>query len=217
MGVKLGYIWMAHMNGSKLKRYDLHFNKTISYFIEHISCGNTLSSKIVKQIDFNEGKFFIILPTVIDQSKLYDFPNGGIIKPIYHHSKMQTYGVIHTMHWPVSQLLYNLIQSKRNSCLIIEDCICKSSDPNIEIQNAKLLSYGSEVYQYLDQSNSVKDIHLTLRVSEQVWHSFAVLTSKVKSLQPMLTEENLEFFSKQAQTIIAGAYDGEAFIIWEQS
>lgn len=58
---------------------DLEFDKTFSYFIDHIDCGKTLSGKVIKEIDFSKGNFFTFLSPDAKNERMYDFSHGGIM------------------------------------------------------------------------------------------------------------------------------------------
>ena len=41
----------------EIKKYKLDFEKTVSYFVDHIQCEKTLSQRLVEKVNFNQGVF----------------------------------------------------------------------------------------------------------------------------------------------------------------
>ena len=63
----------------KLNRYNLDFKKANEYFDFIFGGGNTLSSKLQTELNFENGQFFTLLPDDADFSALYEFERGWIL------------------------------------------------------------------------------------------------------------------------------------------
>jgi len=205
-----------------IKKYKLDFDKTISYFIEHIQCGKTLSKKIVEKVNFRKGVFYTFLPSNAEISRLFDFSHGGIIPPIPYG--INTYKIdgfsenfhpqqVMIMDRECSEFIYSYLKKGEKNCAILENYMFEPENLHANIRGVKMTPYEKEVYYFLDKENSIEEIYETVRKSSEVWHSLFVLTqmNAVLTINP----DYLDKICDNAKFIIAGAYDGEGSI-WEK-
>ena len=208
----------------EIKKHHLDFEKTISYFIDHIQCGKTLAERIVEKVKFNQGSFYTFLPSNAEISRLYEFPYGGIIPPIPYGNR--TYKIegltenfhpqqVITMDRECSEFISSYVKSGTKNCAILEDYNLESDSPHANMQNVKMTPYGKEVYYFLNKNNSIEEVYKTMRTSIRVWHSLCVLTQINDVL--VLDNEVLDQICNNAKFVITGAYDGEGYVFWEKN
>ena len=208
----------------KIETHKLEQEKILPYFVDHIGCGKILSQKVCDKIDFNQGSFFTVLPSNALLDKLFDFKYGGKIPPIPYGNK--TYLIksqserfhpkqIITMDGECSEFIANFLSQSLENWLVIEDYMLDPQSPFANVENVKMVPFDSDVYFFLNQENSLNEIYKALRYSKQVWHFLAVLTQLKGNLPSVLTDSTIDQICKNAKFVIAGAYDGEAYIFWE--
>lgn len=203
-----------------IKRIELDFEKTIKYFVDHIECGKTLSKSIISRINFHEGHFFTLLPLNAKMDSVYEFNCGGIIPPIDCVSEgaagnLLNFQKIETLDHECSEFVLSYLNNYLGGFVIIENYMAEPDSPHVNIQNVSKMIYVDEVYYLLDKKNSAKEIYEAIRKSSQVWHSLIVL-SQLKSILSYLNNENINKICDNTKFVVAGAYDGEGFIFWEE-
>ena len=207
-----------------MKKHKLDSGKTLLYFLDHIKCGKTLSEKVIKKTDLTHGFFSVILPSDAKLDRLFNFDEGGVIPPVpckkeYYHIKGTPEefhpNKIITMDHECSEFIADFLSKSRNNLAIIENYMLDPQSPYVEIKNVRMIPFGSEVYYFLNQNNSVGEIYETLRKSSQVWHFLSVLTH-LPVVPNVLTDTAIDQICENIKYIIAGAYDGEAYIYWKK-
>jgi len=208
----------------EIKKYKLDFDKTISYFIEHIQCGKTLSKRVVEKVNFSKGIFYTFFPSNAEISRLFDFSCGGIIPPIpygKHSYKIEGFSdkfhpqQIITMDRECSEFISSYVKEGGKNCAIVENYMFEPENVHANIRRVKMTPYEKEVYYFLDKENSIEEIYETIRKSSEVWHSLFVLTQMNSVLT--LYSECLDKICDNSKFIIVGAYDGEGYIFWEKT
>jgi hypothetical protein len=210
------------MTSREIKRYDLDYEKTFSYFTNHIIYGKALSKHVLKTANLNTGKFFTFLPSNAALKRLYDFNHGIIPSTPYGMQRYEIKNTGETFH-PTQVVNMDrecslfisafLNQNPKHYCFV-ENYMLTSDSPFASIQNVKLTPYENEVYYSLSCHNSVGEIELTVKKSGEVWHFLSVLTILQEGCSSILTEEIMYRISEKARYIVAGAYDEEGYIVW---
>ena len=118
----------------EIKKYKLDFEKTVSYFVDHIQCEKTLSQRLVEKVNFNQGVFYTFLPSNAEIGQLYEFPYGGIIPPIpYGKCTYKIEGILENFHpqqvitmgQECSEFISTYTKEGEKNCAIVEN-ICKN-------------------------------------------------------------------------------------------
>ena len=207
----------------QIKKSKLDFKKTLNYFIEHLSCGNTLSTFFLDKINLEQGSFFTLLPNNAMTDQLYAFSWGGIIPSIqYGTEKYNVNGCefqpkqVITMDKELSIFIFNFLNNNQENFVIIENVIADVDDPHIFIDGVEILFNENEVYYFLDNKNSIKQIYQTIRMAGEIWHFLAILTHGMKTRTKNITKDEIEMICENASFAIASAYDGEGYIFWEK-
>jgi hypothetical protein len=202
----------------ELKRYDLDFDKSSKYFIDHINSGKFLSEKIVKTINFQDGSFFTLLPENANLEYLYNFPFGGILK-----GSVRVFNTPFSNAWSVpnidkelSEFISIFLKASIDRISVFEDVIRKPKDPHVGgIHGIDVKLYGDEIYYFAKSNASENSILEAIQVTGVVWHFLAVLTQG--NIPSKLSEQDFDTICENLSYVIAGAYDGEGYIIWERN
>lgn len=207
----------------KIIKHSLDFDKVYPYFIKQISCGNALSQKVIKEIDFKKGIFFTFLPDNAVLERLYEFRFGGII-PLKYKDKLHYTqntnmpffpGYFTTMDRKLSSFIFKFLEKNKDLFVIMEDIVKKAEDKDIEIKGADLVFKNEDVLYVLKPNVSKYLIHKTISLITHVWHYLAVFTrGSYTSLE--LTEKNLNEICNTAEYIVTSAYDGEGYVYWQK-
>ncbi|MES2345441.1 MAG: hypothetical protein V4494_05855 [Chlamydiota bacterium] len=202
---------------------DLEFDKTFSYFIDHIDCGKTLSGKVVKEIDFSKGKFFTFLSPNAKNERMYDFSHGGIMPTVSVGHKFRFAEgedfyprQVITTDEPCSEFIENYTQKTIGNLAILENFMLNSHNVGNKFEDFGIKIYEDEVYFVLQKQHSLEDIYKSIRMCNLSWHFFVVLTSCKKKLKSDLNASDLQEICDNLKFIIAGSYDSEGYIFWEK-
>ena len=210
----------------EIRKHELDVVKVLPYFLDHINCGKILSKRIIEKIDFTKGSFFTILPSDAKLDKLFDFSHGGIIPPIpcegesYHiKGSFEEFhpNKIITMDYECSEFMASFLKKNNENWAVIENYMLNPDSAYVNFQNVKMIPFNCDVYYFLNRSNSIKEIHETIRKSNQVWHFLAVLTRLKNDLFSCLTDTIIHQICENLEFVIVGSYDGEGYIFWEKS
>jgi hypothetical protein len=193
--------------------YNLSFERTLPYFLNHISCGKYLSEVICKEMDFTKGRFFTVLPIEIDLEKLYQFEHGGIILS----NDSNKYNAITTMDDSCSLYIHDYLNKNKYNVVAVENYMIEPESHFVHINNVQMSSFNSEVYYILYDRNSKEEIYKTIRKSSLVWHFLAIMSYMETVITEKLTQLFFHDICANTRFVIAGAYDGEGYIFWERT
>lgn len=208
-----------------IKKHSLDFNKTISYFVDHISNERMLSKRIIETIDFHQGIFFTLLPFNAELDRLYEFSYGGIIPAIPYGTEL--YDIkgcqeafhpqkVVTMDHALSAFIATYAKLKPQNCAIVENFMLEPNDFHANIKNVIMVNIKNEVYYFLNKKNSTDQIYETIIKSSQVWHFLAVLTMMEGMVPISFNHKDIDQICNNSKFVVASAYDGESYILWEK-
>lgn len=198
----------------EVRRYELDFEKTLPYFIDHIQCGKEFSEVVISKIDFTKGCFFTILPNKIDLSKLYKFSCGGIVFPSSCEEIDGCNINIINVHYECSSFMFDFL--RKGKLAFVENYMLTPGSPFVDIKNVRSIYFESDVHYILDKMNSIQEIYETIRKSTEVWHFLAVLANINDFTDAFLTKEMMFYICEQAEFVITVAYDEEGYVFWEK-
>lgn len=194
------------MNNINIEKYPLDFKKTLPYFVDHIKCGNNLSSKITT-INFQQGDFFTFLPDGSNLERLYEFSYAGVLLSFSLNKDLE-------MH--LTGFIEKYISNSSRKWAFLENLLVDFGSPYASIDNVKLISYDKEVYYVLGKNNDIDEILEVIRSTEQVWHFLIILAELNEIKSEYFTDEDLNLICHHAKFIITSAYDGEGYVFWEK-
>jgi len=208
----------------QLNKHKLNFTTVFKYVQFNLYNVNTLSSELLKFINFNHGNFFTLLPNDANIERLYNFETGLILpqnseKKYVPSEGEDAYSVIPTIRNELSELILKEIKSNNRLSCVFDDVIRSPMDKyHMELFHSHGLFYKNEVYYLLEKSKISKDlIRECLRASNAFWHSLCILTKvDIKSFSSKeLSLEKIKDICLQTDLIMLVAYDGEGYILWE--
>lgn len=186
----------------KIKFYQLDFEKAHEYFAERLMETTTLSSLIMKKINFNQGVFFTLLPLNANLNNLNKFNLGGVAK------NMQNNWIKFILNIMLKYGFTSIFDDYNDQ--YTEDC-CNRLFLDIGSR------HGDEIYYFLTPSKANKNlIKRCLAVSNTIWHSLCVLTD-IHLHKKELGDDDLEKICLHARIIITTAYDDESYIFWKHN
>ena len=218
---------MEHFNGKTDKKILLDFHKTYSYFIDNIGCGKSLSVRTASRINYELGEFFTYLPVTVMKEKTHNFSSGNIHPLAYsagpkkcneHRNKEECELAINlTSEENISQLILDFLKEDPKHVAVFEDYFFNpETDPHFH-SPLKLTTFDrTEAYYILDQESPIEHIRLAIKTCDIIWHFICVLTMVDFTIDPKVTDVQMDEIVKNAHYVICGAYDGEGYIVWKK-
>jgi hypothetical protein len=212
----------------ELKKHELDFDKTIDYFKQNLTSGNTLSEELINLNDFNLGSFFTLLPEEANIERVYKFDLAGILpqNPRMEYlvsEKKSFFSITPTIQDEVGNFILKISsENKRLSC-VFEEMLKSPTSPWLDFfkKNNLLLTHQNEVYYILRRQSFKLDfiIKCLEAIGFAIWHSLFVLTEENLSdvVDDHLSLEKLKAICLSAKLIAIGAYDGEGYVFWERN
>ncbi len=204
----------------KLSRYKISLEDAFEYLNYTLSDANTLSSELLKLVDFEKGEFFVLMPEGADTSRITQFRFGGLLpqnpKEKFPDGSQGTYQIKPTIRTELCDLIIEKMnEDKKHVCLFDDVALNKSDYANDQFFKNFGLFLEDEVYFALSNNNLISDnIMLCIRRSQAIWHSLGIIGEFVLP-DKKLTLANIKQMCKNVRLLILGAYDGEAYIFWE--
>jgi|ERR1700722_388287 len=207
-----------------LRRHELNFNSSLEFFKNALAKANTLSDELLKEINFEKGCFFALLPEGAFLENLYDFRTSILpqnpTEEYFVDNKMSTYSIIPTINKEVSDLILNhACNNKLN--LVFDDVNSSYREMSLHDHFCSFRkNYNKEVYLLLENNSISKELILDcLLLSNAFWHSLCVLTLFPFDglINRELSYEKIKNICLTTVVVIVGAYDGEGYVFWENS
>jgi hypothetical protein len=190
----------------------------LRYVYERLHAGKTLSQCLVGQWSaFHHSH--TLLPRAAIAAGLTDFDSGGKLSVRTTDGSERFVRLPNTDQVLCQKIRGHLEASEMNVC-ILEDPVADRDDPYVA-RLARVFFLGREVYHYLLSSDPSEDtIAATLKAAKSIPQFIGVLT-KYPFPAPTLervsvASDVMEGLARDAQTIFAGAYDGESYVIVER-
>ncbi len=208
-----------------MKKYDLDFEKTMDYFNSIMEGGNTLSLELKRNLCFENGQFFTLLPEDANFEDLYDFWGGWILpqNPTFDQfdklgKKSGSYTLIPTLDMEISNFICEKMLLHPNYVCLFEDVVRQLSDPHLEFFHQYGFLYLEEIYFLLNKDNVTSElIRSTINQSGVIWHTLFMLSfaDNSKIIEKNITIDGIKEFCLNTRMLIIGAYDGEGYVFWE--
>jgi hypothetical protein len=209
------------MEGKEIMKQKLEYSKALGYVLGHINGGCILGERISKDMPFENGHFFILLPENAKLDKLYQFSLGHI-NPLISSNEVHCVdgkkfipNIQVTTTWEVSEFIKHFLDKDKSNYAICEDAIQLKKDPPQEISNAKLHFYNEQVYYGLSGNCSIDDIDRAIGRTDNIWHSLIILSSGL-DLGETLQDEDFTSAIGSINYVLTSAHDGENYIIWKK-
>jgi len=166
---------------------------------------NSLSTELKKLVNWKSGRFFAFLPYNVEEKNIHAFE----------------YGKITTDRGKVKFFVLKKFKTDCQLSCVFDDF---QRDYKAEKEDQFFLDHGlfhgKEVYYLITQKNaSLELINDCFSFSDAIWHSLCLLTKVDLSHKKdkELTLQEIKAICLNATLIVFGAYDGEGYVIWENS
>lgn len=186
-----------------------------AYLKEQLNEINTLCSHLLKEINWEEGRFFTQLPEKANLSHINQFERGGILPQNRERGKKGSYRLIPAIEGQIARYLFDQIHERQLSA-IFDDVTRRPTDKNHPELLDLSATYEDELYYLLQKERATREIiEKCLEKSNAFWHSLCLLTKSRQESQTF-TLQIINDLCHHAQIVMIGAYDGEGYIFWEK-
>lgn len=200
--------------------------ETTDYFRDRLEKGLTLAKSLLNAKDFDMGSVYAVAPESISKDKLKDLYSGGLLPtssqprlPIIEDGRKLVIEQVPNTDHELAALVNTYLSDASQHVCLFEDEVARSTDPALSTTD-KRVTFGQELYYLLGHNDDVGKA-LSIIKKAKSWLFIGIMTSLQGINRPPdvteLTEQELLLFSRNATAIIVGAYDGESFVIWEES
>ena len=190
---------------SMMKKYSLHFKKTVAYVEKHLSEGFKCSQRALETINLHEGAFYTFFHQPVDESRLYLFDSGGIV-PFAGSS------VIDKL---LATFIHNALTVNASNAFLYENVAMSENDPILAKVPAEIHTFqGAVVHIFREAMPAL--LYEFLRQVESLWHLFGIF-SEIQSLTTFpkqLTPKIIDEFCDHVKLIVVRAYDLEGYVLW---
>lgn len=182
------------------------------------------SNKISYDFDFNQGKFYTILPNKINPEypnpNYYDFKTGGIIYPFEKPPALTWIQQVNESEDIIMASSLEYIQSNISHSICLEDSISKADSPRIKNSTYKYYMIENRIFYLIDKNFSSEEIKNDFNSSANYGFICIMLNIQggLDSLNMHVGEELLETAKdkifKSINSFYVEIYDNESYLIW---
>lgn len=209
-----------------LYKHGLDYDRTIEFVKNNLANASSLSSELLRFVDFNSGVFFTLLPTGSDLEKLYEFKNGIVLpqnpmivtevdgKKSYHQETPN-------IENELSHFIFHELEKNNKLSCVFDDVMSDLNDFSLNefYKEKHIYLHENEVlYVIQDINKNQQWILKCMRYSFSFWHSVGILTEVdcFKDDINILSLEDIQTICKETKMMLISAYDGEAYVLWEK-
>lgn len=185
-----------------------------TYLVELLRRGKTFAQVLLNQLDLTNGPVSTLLPSNCDLTVATHFNRGGIT----NREESLTF---------LSKQLKNFLQKEDNRLCIFEHALARPNDPFLTKIKRPYFTFDDEVYMYLTSNQaSQSEIRETITHAGPDYLFIGAMTSFARQgcsninsgdLGSSQTYDTLQRWATNTEKVIAGAYDGEGFLIWHRN
>lgn len=208
-----------------LNKYEIDFNKIKTDFFDILDGGNILSELIIKNVNFDNGKFYTFLPKSANFENICRIKIGGILpqNPLLEHivnGRKSFYSYIPNNDDEICLILTNYL--KMGFSCIMDDVTRSINDKYFTKHYGHLdrfifLINNQIIYLLNDDTISLKIIKEILSNSSAFWHSLGILLDKkINFPNKEITLNELTNICDNIRIVFVNAYDGEGYVFWER-
>lgn len=206
-----------------LNKFNLNFDKSWEYVQDDLDKTNLLSSEILGNVNFKNGRFFTLLPNNANLDEIHNFRSGWILPPnpiqeYLVNGSTAKFSVKKNILDDLIPLMLEIIISHPHLSYFIDKVTGTANKIYYETYaECNPLFFQTEVYFLLNKANSsLESIHKCLRASTSFWHSLCVGTTADLPNVSAISLEKMKEICLATELIMVGAYDGEGYIFWEK-
>lgn len=202
----------------------------IEYIEQSLLDGNALARAVLDLVPLRQGRVVTCLPEGVVPRSLGDFRTGGKLPspPVSDWRSTQRddetllmIPVPTTDGWLVEHIKAFLRGGPNRVC-IFEDALRRVGDPVLRKVSTRYATFDKEIYHVLLGADAQHEqILAVIRSAKSVptfigalteWHGIAPSSHPIA-----LSASTIRELAQAADKVIAGAFDGEGYVIWERS
>lgn len=178
--------------------------RSVTHFVKALRGGTKLASRVRDKIDFDRGRFFVLLPEEADLSDLPPFEHAGYLP-------FRRRGI------PTLAHIIKALLAEYRAAVLFQDTQVAVGDPWLLTYKfgRYAVSYSSEVYWCIfDPALSEEDIAGVIRSVS--FYPFAAFVYDPRSFSNAteLSNDHLDRVIKHLLSVIVGVFDEDSFLFW---
>jgi hypothetical protein len=198
--------------------------EAVEYVRARLKNGKSLARHISQMRDLNRGLVRTVLPDYVTRESARELRAGGKLwrNPLeFQYIQGKKYL---TRIEPVPSLNEDLakaiLSSLPSHTWILEEGIGTASSPWIRKRDGNLIFYQDEVYEVLDSSSSKGEVAHALAILNRTYPPLLAFSLSIASPSQLwgiggqMNRHAFDVVAEAIDSIVVGAYDGEAFIYW---
>lgn len=207
----------------RLIRYQLDFEKTVSYALNHMGELTSFSRLIKSHLSLKDGHFFVDLPEDSQIQRLYEFDSGGMTpkfdcgleQEVTNQGKVFKPKSAITTTPEVTHQIYQLLDKKACRSILFDDILSPSEKYEELVDGIKVSYFDREVYYAATCNNTFDELETVFSLATQPWRTFGALMDAEIDIIEILRNNHQSLLLDQLRCLIFGAYDGEAYVVWQ--
>jgi hypothetical protein len=199
----------------------------LSYLRDALASGKELSHALLERVDAQRATVSTFLPGEVDETAVYDFKGGGILRPagppIPIRKGRGGYAVpVPDLDEVLADFIQSHLQSGETTFCVLEDALSSPDDyPDNHIVSVKTI--GQSVFLVLTPTDSDRTvIQEALKDTASIapptvgalgrWGSGTALETADRHLGT----DDMTRIAKATERFFVRAYDGEGFVLWSR-
>ncbi len=192
--------------------------------------GGTLAHELLRVKELGRGHVWTMLPNDLEIEDIRDFASGILPEPPeenqYHYEAANGLSWRQTPVLDIDDCLVPIIQSflhgdERRIC-ILENAVAMPSDFKAVHTDLPILVFGDDVYQFVVSGAETVDLIGETIKKARTWLLNGVLSVLPEHLElfadiTVVTREQIGLLAASTSQVVVGAFDGEGFLIWDES
>jgi len=209
----------------RLTRYQLDFNITFPYAVDHIDEFTALSTLFKNEFTFDKGHFFIDLPENCQIQRLHELGSGGMTpkfdcgleKEKTKQGKEFIPRRFLSTDQEITHFIYQLLS--RNVCkiAIFDEILDSRGEQKNALEEMRVLYNGNEIYYVATSESTFDEVDEAFSQGEKMWRTFGIMLDSEVKFSEEFINDNRSIILNHTRYLIIGAYDGEAYVVWEKN
>lgn len=208
----------------KITLKELDNLRCTDYVKQHLDGMPYLSNRIAHDIDFNSGRFYVIIPENINPEypvpDYYDFGTGGRIYPFHREDGETVRQQINESEDLIREAAIEYINADLSNCLCLEDFNAKPHYPYIINSKREYYLIEDNILYLIDNKMTLEEIDGDFNSS--IGYGFICMTLNIpKGLNTLslttnktISDEAKDFIFRSINSFFIEIYDNESYLIW---
>jgi hypothetical protein len=194
------------------------------FFIKTLKDGHILARELLKILNFERGRFFVITSALADISKLQELRYGGIL-PVNPLEKIKVMGREYPSRKKgnsIEELAKFIDQSLIKDCehwCVFEDVAFEKGDKCLsKSRQSDIRYFENQVYYCISGVDASKEkLSSLIKTADAQWYYMNVITETVLFCdQQQLSIDDIKKLATHTKYLVLGAYDMEGYVCFEK-